>query len=109
MTFDYELTLIDLNYQENEIGDVITDESRTVIWCDKKSVTRSEHYAAAANGLRPEIVFVINQFEYGGQKQIEFEGVKYKVIRTYQTSDSKNIGSFETIEMVCQGEVNDGK
>jgi SPP1 family predicted phage head-tail adaptor len=109
VTFDYELTLINLMESENELGDPISAElPPTYVWCDKQSVTRAEHYAAAQHGLKPEIVFVVNQYEYAGQKQVEFEGSRYRVIRTYHSKTSKGISDFETIELVCQGAINRG-
>jgi SPP1 family predicted phage head-tail adaptor len=106
MTFDYELTLISSTYTVNNIGDSIPTETRTDVLCDVQSVTRSEHYSAAANGLKPEIVFVVNKFEYDGQKEVEFENKRYKVDRAYSPKKSKGIEDFENLELVCSGLVN---
>lgn len=107
MTFDYELTLIGaLTYITNNAGDSIPIEKKTVVLCDVQSVTRSEHYSAAANGLKPESVFVVNKFEYDGQKEVEFEGKRYKVDRSYSPKKSKGIEDFENIELICSGLVN---
>lgn len=106
--FDNELTLIEKTYTENAIGDSIPVENKVVVWCGKDSITRSEHYAAASHGLQPEIVFIVNQYEYEGQSEVEFEGKRYSVIRTYQPRKSKGIMDFETVELVCQGVVNNG-
>jgi SPP1 family predicted phage head-tail adaptor len=106
MTFDYELTLIKLTYSENDMGDSIGIEGRSNILCDVASVTRSEHYAAASHGMKPEIVFIVNQYDYNKQSFVEFEGNKYRVIRYYQPKKSKGIEDFETIELICEGIVN---
>lgn len=128
MTFDYELTLIsvgsvlemaeDVNITggydtrdlstENELGDIIRKERRVDVLCDVQSVTRTEHYAAAAHGLIPDIVFIVNQYEYSGEKEVEFEGRRYKVMRVYRPKMSKGIDDFESIELICQGVVNYG-
>lgn len=105
-TFDYVLTLISYQTGENEMGDPITTPNRTDVLCDVLSVSRSEHYAAAAHGLPPEIVFVVNQYEYAGQKTVEFEGLEYNVLRTYKPKRSKGIEDFEAIELICGGMVN---
>jgi SPP1 family predicted phage head-tail adaptor len=84
MTYDYELTLIGETYTEDEIGNQIPVETETVILCGLKSVSRNEFYNAAVNDLKPERVFVIHPYEYDNQKKVEFEGERYKVIRTYQ-------------------------
>jgi SPP1 family predicted phage head-tail adaptor len=103
MTFDCELTLINLTYFENDMGDSIGTEERSNILCDIASVTRSEYYAAASRGMKPEIVFIVNQYDYNKQSMVEFEGNKYRVIRYYQPKKSKGMDDFETIELVCSG------
>ncbi len=83
MTYDYELTLISQTYTEDEIGNQIPVETQTIILCGLKSVGRSEFYNAASTGLRPEMVFVVHGYEYDGESIVEFEGTRYRVIRTY--------------------------
>lgn len=95
MTYDHELTLISQTYTEDEIGNQVPVEVKIPILCGLKSVTRSEFYNAAANGLKPELIFVVHGYEYKGEKQVEFEGSRYNVIRTY----SKD---FEELELTCE-------
>ena len=106
MTYDPELTLIAITYSVNGIGDIIPIEERTVVLCDVPSVTRAEHHSAAANGLKPSTVFVLNMFEYEGQKDVEHEGIRYNVDRTYTPKKSKGISDFEDIELVCSAPIN---
>lgn len=103
VAFDYELTLINSTYTDNGIGDSIPNESKTVILCNVESVSRHEHYAAAAHELQPEIIFIVNQYDYSGEKEVEFEGVKYYVIRSYKPRQYKGLSDFETLELVCRG------
>jgi len=100
-TYDHELTLIGQTIQEDEIGNQKPVETETTILCRLKSVSRAEFYDAAASGLRPELVFVIHAYEYGGERVVEFEGVRYNVIRTYQVD-------FEEMELVCERVVGSG-
>ncbi len=95
MTYDYELTLISQTIIEDEIGNQIPQEIKTSIYCGLKSIGRNEFYAAAKSGLRPEIVFVIHNYEYSDEREILFEGKRYKVIRTY-------LLDFEEIELTCE-------
>jgi len=106
MTFDYEITLVEQTYTIDGSGYNIPNEARTDVLCDVQSVTRSEHYSAAAYGLKPEIVFVVNKFEYEGQKEVEFNGSRYMINRTFAPKKSKGISDFETIELICSGLVN---
>lgn len=105
MTKDYELTLISTTYDENAMGDMIPLETRTDVLCGIQSVTRAEHYSAAANGLKPSIVFVLNKYEYEGQKDVEYEGARYNVDRSYESKKSKGIENFEDIELICSGAI----
>lgn len=106
MTYDYELTLISLVDGENDMGDPIKKPVERKILCDVQSITKSEHYAAAAYGLKPEIVFIVNKYDYENEKDVIFEGKHYKVDRTYIPKKSKDISDFESIELVCSGLVN---
>ena len=95
MTYDYELTLINYETEYDEIGQEIKVPVKTNILCAVKSIGRNEFYAAAQAGLRPSITFVIHGYEYSGEREVEFEGEKYKVIRTYMKD-------FEEMELVCE-------
>jgi len=85
VTYDHELTLIGETIEEDEIGNQRPVETRTTILCSVKSAGRNDFYSGAAAGLRPEYVFTIHAYEYGGERIVEFEGKRYSVIRTYQT------------------------
>ena len=61
-------------------------ESRRTVYCTVKSIGQSEAYQALSVGLKPEIKIVIpHDFEYQGESLAEFEGVLYKILRTYVT------------------------
>jgi SPP1 family predicted phage head-tail adaptor len=101
VTYDNELTLIQQSYGEDEVGNQIPVENEVVILCNKKSVGRMEFYNAAQNGLNPEFIFAAHGYEYNGENLVEFEGKRYKVIKTYQVD-------FETIELTCERKVGSG-
>lgn len=101
MTYDHELMLISQSTTEDEIGNQIPVETETAILCGLKSVGRSEFYNAAATGLRPEMVFVVHGYEYSGQQIVKFDGVRYRVIRTYAIN-------FEEVELTCEKVIADG-
>lgn len=101
MTYDHELTLIDYTIEYDEIGQQKKIETRTNILCAVKSIGRNEFYAAAQAGLKPEITFIIHAYEFNGEKEVEFEGEKYKVIRTYMKD-------FEEMELVCEKVIGNG-
>jgi len=109
VTFDHKLTLISQTIKEDEIGNQIPVKTRKTILCKVKSVGRSEFYGAATAGLRPEIVFVVHEFEYNDEREVEFEGERYKVIRTYRGGMTRH-GSklaFDEMELTCERVVAD--
>lgn len=101
MRYDYELSLIEETFTEDDIGNQIPGESKILALCGLKSIGRTEFYNAAAAGLKPEIILVMHGYEYNGAKQVEFEGKRYNVIRTYSTS-------FEEVELTCEKVIGNG-
>jgi SPP1 family predicted phage head-tail adaptor len=61
----------------------ITEEVKTKLLCRKRSITRSEFYQANQAGLRPSLVVDIHSFEYENQELAEFDGKRYRIIKTY--------------------------
>lgn len=75
-------------------GDPIYTETKTEVFVNVKSVTRIEFYTAHEAGFDPQIVFELADYEdYTGQEFVEYESVRYKVIRTYRKTT--------TIELIC--------
>lgn len=62
-------------------------EVKTVVFADKKSVGYSEFYKAQQAGYTAEMKLDVYAEEYAGQTLCEYEGKRYRVLRTY---DSKN-------------------
>lgn|SRR5690625_4038408 len=100
-----EITLIEVIKGENEIGDPIETEERTTVLCEIESVTRNEFYQAAHYDMNPEIVFVINKYDYNNQTMVEFEGSLYDVIRSYEPRQRHNPTPMyiDRLELVCKG------
>lgn len=61
-----------------------TTEERK-IFAGLRSIGQSEFYQAQADGLKPEIKFIISDYlDYKGEKEIEHDGKVYNVLRTYR-------------------------
>lgn len=59
-------------------------ETRTMLFCQVHSVSRSEFWKAYENGLEPELVFRISEYEdYHGQKVLIYQGHRYRILRSY--------------------------
>lgn len=94
MNISSVLTLIAENPAAHGIFDEPTETGRTV-FCTVRSVGFNEYYTALANGLNPTIVFrMAERTEYHGEKIVLWEGVRYRVVRTYAQGDG--------IELTCE-------
>jgi hypothetical protein len=64
--------------------------------CDVNGVKRTEFYQAQAAGYKPEITVDVKKWEYEKERYLEYDGVMYKIIRTYPVKN-------ECLELVCEG------
>lgn len=96
MSYDHELILFSHEVVEDDVGNqTVVEGVPRAILCDIKSIGRNEFYNAASAGLNPEIVFVINKYEYANEDKVSYEGLTYRVIKTYSTG-------LEEIELTCE-------
>ena len=72
----------------------IEDSRRTNIYANKKSVRQSEFYLASAQGINLVKAFEIATDDYNGERKLEYDGVPYYIVRTY---DKNN----EITELTC--------
>ncbi|HEM3538592.1 TPA: phage head closure protein [Streptococcus suis] len=91
--WNHEITLIEKKITgKDKLKQNITEEVKTVLLCRKKSITRSEFYQANQAGIRPSLVVDIHSFEYDNQELAEFEGERYRILKTYPVD-------LETLEL----------
>ena len=60
---------------------------RREVFCNEKGVKRNEFYQAATAGVKPELCIEIKAAEYQKEDYFEFDGIMYRVIRTYPTKN----------------------
>lgn len=61
-------------------------ETRHMVYVTVRSVGHTEVYEAMAQGMRPSLIFRIGNFQdYRGERYVEYNGERYRVIRTYRT------------------------
>lgn len=82
------ITLIAQTYAKNAYGVEIPTETTREIYCDVKSISQREFYAAGENGFKPELRFDVFAYDYNGENLIEYNGNRYSVYRTYQNSNN---------------------
>ena len=91
--WNHEITLIENKITgKDKLKQNIIEEVKTVLLCRKKSITRSEFYQANQAGIRPSLVVDIHSFEYDNQELAEFEGKRYRILKTYPVD-------LETLEL----------
>lgn len=93
MTRDVEIVLISPSYAVDEWGIPQPDaEAQVVVMARISSVSASEFFEAGRNGLRPEYKFTMFLYDYNGERELEYEGTRYTVYRTY-------MGRSDTVEL----------
>ncbi len=103
MRGDNKAVLVKFNIDEDGIGNQDeTDVKETPVFCDEKSVTRSEFWAAGTNDVTPEIVLVVRPYEFNGETRVDYNGVRYRIIRSYKTGP-------EDMELICGRGIGDGE
>ena len=101
---DDVITLISesiINYDDYG-NEIITTTSRDV-FCKTYGVSRSEFYAAAQAGLKPEITIRLSEAaDYEGEKEAVFHDERYDIIRVYRGRDSFRGMDIGNIELTLQ-------
>lgn len=93
--YNHEVQLIKKTYTiDDDLNHDGTETFRTVL-CKKLSVSQNEFYRAGQNGYKPSLMLVIHTYEYDDEQEVEFEGKRYKVIRTYEEN-------YEELELTCE-------
>ena len=96
MIFRDVLTLISENPAAHGVFESVSETPRQV-YCSVRSVGMTEAYTALSNGLKPQFVFTLTDYsDYQGEKICVYNGVRYRIIRTYRN----NQGIELTVEEV---------
>jgi len=70
-----------------DYGEPIQSMVYRQVFANKKSVRQSEFYQAANVGLKPELIFEINSFEFNNDEKVKYQGKEYSIIRTYDKGE----------------------
>lgn len=93
------LILIATTNGVDEYGDPVVTHARREVFCRLASIGQAEFYQAHANGLKPEMKFVLADYlDYEGEALVEYDGQLFRILRTYRTG--------QELELVCYREVN---
>ena len=76
----------------DSMGNPRYTRTETEVFVREDSVTRSEYYAAAQAGLKPEIVLILSDYmDYAGQTLIEYHGEEFTIIRAYRRRNTNEL------------------
>lgn len=93
------ITLIQEGFVVDAYGDTHREETMRDVFAEVMSIGQKEFYQAQAVGLQPEIKFKLADYlEYHSEPALEYNGVRYKVLRTYRND--------QELELTCYREVN---
>lgn len=79
----------------NDYKQEVTTETRSQIFAKKKSVSRAEFYNGGKAGLQPEFRLKTAVIDYNGELEVEVDGARYGIYRTYNVS-------ADYIELYCE-------
>lgn len=84
-----KISLISIEYTQDELGEWIETRETTDVFAIVESVSMSEYYQAGQQGLKPEYRFAVWMNEYHNEDIIEYNSKVYSVYRTYRRKDGR--------------------
>lgn len=82
MEYVEELTLIKTTITQDEIGQPIKTETSRNVLAKRNVVGSKEFYNAMAVGIKPTAELQIRLCEYDDEQEVEYNGIRYSIIRT---------------------------
>lgn len=70
-----------------EYGEPVQITEWREVFANRKSVRQSEFYQAANVGLKPELVFEVNSYEFSNDEKVRYNEKEYSIIRTYDKGE----------------------
>lgn len=102
------ITLISKTSQKDDYGRTVPTETTRDVFAQIDSVSRAEFFAAGQNGLNPEYRFTVFSGEYTGEREADYNGVRYSIYRTYQPSAYVRHDNTKTYEGSISRNTNSG-
>lgn len=103
MTYDHIIKLLSIECRKNNLDELVEIITETPAYASLKSIGQTEKYQSKAAGLEPTLKFVLAEYlEYNNEKDIEFEGTRYRVLSTFM------VPGTNTIELTCSHIANIG-
>lgn len=80
-----EIELVQITEERDGDGYVVNTEYKKLVFADAQSVKREEFYSGMKAGIVLSATFVMMACDYENQQYVDYDGVRYKVVRTYRT------------------------
>lgn len=87
--------LIGMTITKNEYKQEKETETRSEILARKESISQSEFYKGGEAGLKPEFRLTTAIIDYNGEREVEVDGRRYGIYRTYEVDK-------DYIELYCE-------
>lgn len=84
---DAVINLFTTTYAKNAYGVSVGTSTKTQVFCQVHSISRSEFFDAGRNGLNPSYEFTVFKGDYNGETICEYNGETYSIYRTYEVGD----------------------
>lgn len=88
------INLMSETVTKDKIGQDTTTPTRREVFAEKNGVARAEFFTAGQSGIRPALMFEMREIDYKGEEILEYDGVNYKIYRTYPKG--------EMLELYCE-------
>ena len=89
------VNLVSESYTQNVYGVYEKTMTKRKVYAKVESVSGREWFEGGRNGLNPQYRFTMFQFDYLGEKVIEYNGVQYTIYRTF-------IRGNDELELYCE-------
>lgn len=80
--------LIGVVYTKDALNQHIPTEVRREVFCEVEGIRQSEWFSAGQAGLKPQLMLKVFTDDYNGEDQVEVDGVRYGIYRTYPAKHS---------------------
>lgn len=91
------LNLITETYTTDIYGNETSVETKKEVFCEVRSVSKTEYYSAGETGHRPVFRFDVFRYDYNNEKLAEYDGQKYYIYRVYFNNDTAELYTEERI------------
>ena len=78
--------LVNESWEQDECGVMRSTLTKRKVFVNVSSVTSSEWFEGGRNGLNPQYRFTMFNFDYLGERIIEYNDVQYSIYRTFNKS-----------------------